>query len=386
MQQPILIVVGTRPEAIKLLPVYFACKQAQLPVVLCSTSQHDTLVKSVFELFGVVPDYDGEIMKRDQDLFHITQAVLGVMRDILAKVQPSLVLVQGDTTTAMAAALAAFYARVPVGHVEAGLRTHDLQSPFPEEMNRRFISLIAAYHFAPTSAAVANVLLQGGHRNTVFCTGNTVVDALRLIQAKITDGSATVSAHIRDRVSYARAQGYRIALCTIHRRESFSGGILTALDALVQSLERHSNLYILLPAHPNPLVRKAIEASGIGRHSRVYLCDAVKYHDLVYMLSAVDWVITDSGGIQEEAASLGKQTLVLRDHTERMESVWAGITHLVGTNADKIKAGIDAMMSAKEIPHKGASDVYGDGRAAERIVGIVRQQFTQKQGVSHSRI
>jgi UDP-N-acetylglucosamine 2-epimerase (non-hydrolysing) len=378
MLQPILIVIGTRPEGIKLLPVYFACKSAGLPVLLCSTSQHDLLLKSVFELFGVEPDYDLEVMKKDQDLFYLTQIILSKMQGVLQELKPSLVLVQGDTTTAMVTALAAFYCRISVGHVEAGLRTNDLYSPFPEEMNRRFITLVAAYHFAPTPAAVANVLLQGVHRNAVFCTGNTVVDALRTIEQKIASQELKIDSKLARVLHDAQSQNFKLVLLTMHRRESLADGIDRVLEVVVDDLELYPDLFVIFPYHPNPLVKAALERSGLINHTRAYVREAVAYHDLVYLLTQVDWVMTDSGGIQEEAASLGKPTLVLRDHTERMESVWASISHIVGTDKEKIKHGI-ARMYAHPAHAALRNDLYGDGRAAEKIVQILYKKLSQAE-------
>lgn len=378
MLQPILIVIGTRPEGIKLLPVYFSCRKLGLPVVLCATSQHDTLLKSVFELFGVVPDYDLDVMKPGQDLFYLTTVILNKMKEVLQSVKPSMVLVQGDTTTAMVAALAAFYSNIPISHVEAGLRTNDLLSPFPEEMNRRFITLVAKYHFAPTTGAVANVLLQGVHRNAVYCTGNTVVDALRMIQDKIVTKELIVHEDVQKVVEQAQARGNKLVLLTMHRRESLADGIDRVLAAVANALKKYPDLFILFPYHPNPLVKEAIQRSGLMHHERMHICEAVAYHDMVYILSQVHWVMTDSGGIQEEAASLGKPTLVLREHTERMESVWASMSSMVGTDKEKIKEGI-ANLYAHASGVSFHKDLYGDGHAAEQIAQILYEKLSNTE-------
>lgn len=381
--QPILIVVGTRPEAIKLLPVYFACKRARLPVVLCTTSQHEELAQVVFKLFDVQCDYDLHVMKPKQDLFYVTQAVLGKIKEVLLAVKPSMVLVQGDTTTSMAASLAAFYAQIPIGHVEAGLRTHDMNSPFPEEMNRRFISLVAEYHFAPTAAATANILTQGVHRDNVFCVGNTVVDALQYILTKINAGSMVVASSINDIISFAQKQSYSIVLLTMHRRESFNGGIDRVLSTIKETLDKHPQMFIIFPYHPNPAVKEAIARTQFSEHERVHVCQALAYHDLVYVLSASDWVMTDSGGLQEEATSLGKPTLVLRNNTERMESVWAGMSYIVGTDREKIISGV-ALMNKGIVVVAQYQNLYGDGHAAEKIALILMQKLAQPSGYASS--
>lgn len=347
-------------------------------MVLCATSQHDTLLKSVFELFGVVPDYDLDVMKPGQDLFYLTTVILNKMKEVLQSVKPSMVLVQGDTTTAMVAALAAFYSNIPISHVEAGLRTNDLLSPFPEEMNRRFITLVAKYHFAPTTGAVANVLLQGVHRNAVYCTGNTVVDALRMIQDKIVTKELIVHEDVQKVVEQAQARGNKLVLLTMHRRESLADGIDRVLAAVANALKKYPDLFILFPYHPNPLVKEAIQRSGLMHHERMHICEAVAYHDMVYILSQVHWVMTDSGGIQEEAASLGKPTLVLREHTERMESVWASMSSMVGTDKEKIKEGI-ANLYAHASGVSFHKDLYGDGHAAEQIAQILYEKLSNTE-------
>lgn len=376
--QPVLIVIGTRPEGIKLIPVYNALKNAQVPVRICSTNQHDTLLKKVFALFNVFPDYEFDIMRPGQDLFYITTTVLSNMKDLLESVDPELVIVQGDTTTAMAAAMAAFYKQIPIAHVEAGLRTNDLTSPFPEEMNRRFISIVAAYHFAPTSAAAAHVLAQGVHRDAVFCTGNTVVDALYSIQEKIESGAVIVTQSVREAVADAKAKGHAVVLLTMHRRESFDGGIERTLSTIKKAVDRYLDMHIFFPYHPNPHVISAMKEADIFNHERITIFEALDYHDLVYLLTVSSWVMTDSGGIQEEATSLGKRTLVLRNHTERMEGVWAGLAHVVGTDPERIMEGIASMMTntrVREVYSLKGQNVYGDGHAAEKIAQVIQQKL-----------
>lgn len=369
-QRPILIVLGTRPEGIKLLPLYLACKRAGLPVLLCNTGQHEELLAPLFDLFQVVPDVDFSVAKQGQTLSYLTQAILEKCETLFKEIDPSLVVVQGDTTTAFAAALSAFYARIPIAHVEAGLRTNDLSSPFPEEMNRKFIALVAQYHFAPTQAAVANLLLQGAYRNTVFCVGNTVVDALRIIQERIRAGLVLIDQNMKDVVEAAHKKSYKMVLMTMHRRESWDGGIERVLKTIERLLSVYQDLFFIFPCHPNPVIQKVIHASKLSEHERFFTCPAVAYHDLVYLLSMSDFVMTDSGGIQEEAASLGKVTLVLREHTERMESVWAGLSFIVGTDEHKIMHAVACVYARTEI--KSNRSLYGDGYACEKIVENVR--------------
>ncbi|MGC2310849.1 MAG: UDP-N-acetylglucosamine 2-epimerase (non-hydrolyzing) [Candidatus Babeliaceae bacterium] len=370
---PILIVIGTRPEGIKMIPVYYALKRSGINTLLCSTSQHDQLLTDVFGVFDIKPDFELRIMKPNQDLFYITQAVLMGMKEVFEQVHPSLVLVQGDTTTAMAAALAAFYQKLPIGHIEAGLRTNDLYSPFPEEMNRRFITLVSSYHFAPTAAAAANVLSYGVHRDLVFCTGNTVVDALLYIQAKIKRQEIGISRLVQMHVERAAQKKYTLLLVTMHRRESFDGGIERVMMTLKAAVERFEKLMIIYPCHPNPHIKQMLEKVAIN-HERFIVCDPLPYADLVYLYSRAHTIMTDSGGIQEEATSLGKPVIVLREKTERLEGIWAGCAVLVGTDSQKITEHIERLMNGlQEVPK--VQKLYGDGHAAEYIAQIIVQQL-----------
>jgi UDP-N-acetylglucosamine 2-epimerase (non-hydrolysing) len=381
MPQPILIVVGTRPEGIKMIPVYYALKNRGLNVLLCSTSQHKELLASVFTTFNLKPDFDLNCMTRGQDLFDITCSLLLGVREVIRKVKPSLVLVQGDTTTAMATALAAFYLQISVGHVEAGLRTNDLYAPFPEEMNRRFISLITRYHFAPTAAAAAHVLSLGAHRDTVFCTGNTVIDALYMIQDKIASGELTVSPSLQERITYIKSSQHKLALFTMHRRESWQNGIEHTLTALMEALNRYPDLTIIYPYHPNPIIQNALQQLPLASQARLFICPPLPYADLVYVLSHCDWVMTDSGGLQEEATCLGKPALILREQTERMEGVWVGLARVVGTQPTAILHEIDALMHA-DTSSNSHSAIYGDGQAAGRIAQIIAQNLEQLENSS----
>jgi len=379
--RPILVVVGTRPEGIKMIPVYLALKNAGLPTLLCSTGQHGELLDQVFELFGVTPDTTMQIMRQGQDLFYLTQSVLQKSKELFAQVHPSLVLVQGDTTSTMGAALAAFYLGIPVGHVEAGLRTDDLRSPFPEEMNRRMVGMLADYHFAPTMYSAANLLAEGVDRNKVFCTGNTVVDALRIFQQKLSMGILTVHQDLVDKVETAKKTGKKIMLLTVHRRESFDGGVVRILGAMHAFLCEHPEVICIYPYHPNPAVINAIAAAHLDALPNMHLSDPLPYAQLVYLLMHADWVATDSGGIQEEAVSLGKPVMVLRATSERMEGVWAGLAEIVGSDTGQMLLWLERMASSvggepSRTTTNFVTDVYGDGYAAEKIVTILQNHLT----------
>ena len=256
MQRPIVLMVGTRPEGIKMLPIYFALKKNNLPVLLCSSTQHTTLLDEVFELFGVKPDFELSVMQHDQDLFHITMSVLERTKQLFQQLQPSLVLVQGDTTTTMAAALSAFYLKIPVGHVEAGLRTYDNYNPYPEEANRRMVAGIAQYHFSPTAQATAHLFAEGINHEQVFCTGNTVVDALRIIREKINEKEIAIDEIICSLINRCKQEQKKIVLVTAHRRESFNGGIDAILRSIAYIASANPNIFFIYPYHPNPAIKK----------------------------------------------------------------------------------------------------------------------------------
>ncbi len=379
-ESPVLLIIGTRPEGIKMAPVYRALKRAGIPTVVCSTMQHNQLLTEVLDLFEITPDISLNIMRSGQDLFYLTQAVLQKTKETFLAVQPSLILVQGDTTSSMAAAMAAFYLGIPIGHVEAGLRTDDIQVPFPEEMNRRLISMISTYHFAPTPAAVANLLAHGIARETIFCTGNTVVDALHSIQEKINTRSVSIRSDIKDRVMLSKQKGRDIVLLTVHRRESFNGPIERILRVVKEWAVEHPDTEWFYPYHPNPQVVKAIRNVGLMDMPNLYLCEPVSYKELVYLLDAATYVLTDSGGIQEEAISLGKPVLVLREKTERMEGILIGGAYVVGSDPEAIRAGMEWAASYPRRVKREVSQVYGDGHAAERIVAFIQAKYDQLCG------
>ncbi len=371
--KPIVVVVGTRAEAIKLIPVYIAIKETGANVLLCATFQHLEMLQQVLDVFVVVPDFNLGIMKQDQDLFYVTEAVLQKTKEIYLKTKPSLVMVHGDTTTTMAAALSAFYLKIPIAHVEAGLRTGDINNPFPEEMNRKIVGQIATYHFTPTAMATANMIAEGVKRENLFCTGNTVVDSLHWIKNKILANEITVDSTLQMQVDECRRKKQKIVILTAHRRESFSGGLLRIFKAMKDFVESHKDVFIIYPYHPNPNVIQAIEASGIKNVKNIMVIPPLSYKNMIYLLMSSDWVATDSGGIQEEAVSLGRRVICLRDVTERHEAVWEGIEILTGTDEKRI---LDAMNFFYNIrlPVE-ASSIYGDGKACKRIIAILRDKL-----------
>jgi UDP-N-acetylglucosamine 2-epimerase (non-hydrolysing) len=374
---PIVIVIGTRPEGIKMAPVYLALKQAGIPVVLCSTMQHDQLLTDALNLFNIRPDYELDIMRHGQDLFYVTQSILQKTKEVLKLIQPSLVLVQGDTTTAMATALASFYLHIPVGHIEAGLRTDDIQSPFPEEMNRRVINVIASYHFTPTQTALNNVITHGANPTQTFCTGNTVVDALRIIKEALAVGTLIPRSDIHTQIQLCKKAKQKILLLTMHRRESFAGGVTVTLQTIKKLLLANPDLFCFYPYHPNPQVIHAINAVELSDIKNLFVCEPLTYKDLVYLMDNADVILTDSGGIQEEGVSLGKSVLILREKTERMEGVLTGLAHIVGTNPTTIEVTLKNVLSNIHTSACYSQAIYGDGYAAEKIATILKPLFTQ---------
>jgi len=365
----ILLVYGTRPEAIKLALVIRQLGRAggaadagadAFVGIVCATAQHRELLDEVHALFGVRADFDLDLMRPDQPLADLTARVLTGVAGVVAQVRPDAMIVQGDTTSAMAGALAAFYARVPVAHVEAGLRTNDLLAPFPEEMNRRVITRLARWHFAPTAEARDNLLAEGVAEAAVEVTGNTSIDALRQVTA---ERLAPAPAELLP------AAGERLLLVTAHRRESFGEGLESICAALREIADRFPDVRVVYPVHPNPNIRGPVERL-LGGHARIRLCKPLPYGSFVSLLGAAWVVLTDSGGLQEEAPGLGKPVLVMRDVTERPEPIAAGTAMLVGTSARRI---VDAVARLHDGPDAyaamaSAKNPFGDGHAAERIV------------------
>jgi UDP-N-acetylglucosamine 2-epimerase (non-hydrolysing) len=370
MTNPIALLIGTRPDSIKMLPLYFAFKKLQIPIVLCSTKQQSHILDEVFTSFNVIPDYELDLTSPSHNLFDITNSVLDKTGKLFSKINPTLVMVHGSSTSGMAAALAAFYLHIPIGHIEAGLRTDDIRNPFPEEMNRRFISMIAQYHFAPTEQAVTNLKAERINHDTIYYTGNTIVDSIRIIQEKINKQELTIKDSLKQKIHDCIATGKKTVLLTLSRRELYDGRINRVLEAIKEFALSHPNVYIFYPIHPHPIILEAIAQQALEKIPTINLCKALPYHELIYLLSKISWVATDSAGIQEEAASLGKQTLILRDKTECNESIWAGLATLVGTQKETIIANMEQLAQAHSI-HAQESSIYGDGHAADLIATII---------------
>lgn len=370
----VLVVFGTRPEAIKMAPVVARLRRSPgVEVSVCVSAQHRQMLDQVLVLFGIEPDFDLDLMRPNQTLAGVTSAVLDGVTRILEASNPDLVLVHGDTTTTFATALACFYRRIPVGHVEAGLRTGNLQAPWPEEMNRLFTGRLSALHFAPTPAARENLLREGVARDSIWVTGNTVIDALVDVVGRLqTDGKLVE--HLRSGMPWLAAPGRRVVLVTGHRRENFGGGMESVCRALAR-LAADPGVDIVYPVHPNPNVLDPVNRL-LGGISNVHLVAPMDYLPFVYLMSRAYFVITDSGGIQEEAPSLGKPVLVMRDTTERPEAVSAGTVRMVGVNEDRIFAEARRLLSDQDY-YQGMSmahNPYGDGRAADRIAQIIEGQ------------
>lgn len=374
-KRKVLCVFGTRPEAIKMAPVVreLTRQPDDFSCVVCVTGQHREMLDQVLALFDVKPAYDLNLMKPRQDLFDVTCGVLQRIKKVLTNERPDLVLVHGDTTTTMAASLAAFYSRIRVGHVEAGLRTGDKNSPFPEEINRKVTGAVADIHFAPTSAARDNLLREGTPKESIFVTGNTVIDALFLISEKI-HRDESLREKLEKQFSFLDPNR-RMILVTGHRRENFGDGFERICRALAEIAKFCPTADILYPVHLNPNVRdpvnKILGAQGLRN---VYLIEPVEYLPFIYLMERSYIIITDSGGVQEEAPSLGKPVLVIRETTERPEAVTAGTVKLVGTSQDSIIAETLRLLHSTESYEEmsRAHNPYGDGKAAARIISIIK--------------
>lgn len=376
----VMLVFGTRPEAIKMAPLVqeFRKHPDQYETLVCVTGQHREMLDQVLNIFGIVPNYDLNIMKPGQDLYDVTARILSGMRDILTRTQPDVLLVHGDTTTSMAVALAAFYQQIPVGHVEAGLRTHNIYSPWPEEMNRQITGRIATYHFSPTPLSRENLLREGIDKSRILVTGNTVIDALYAVVNKMKDDvplqlslEKELKAAGYDTGRLVTEEGRRLVLITGHRRENFGDGFLHICRAIKMLSEKYSDVDFVYPMHLNPNVRKPIkEVFGENRQSNLFFIEPLEYLSFVYLMEKSHIVLTDSGGIQEEAPGLGKPVLVMRDTTERPEALEAGTVKLVGTDYDKIVSEVSSLLDDAQYYEKMSQAVnpYGDGKACERIV------------------
>lgn len=367
----VMVVFGTRPEAIKMAPLVkgLQAQAGQIDTVVCVTAQHREMLDQVLKLFEIEPQHDLNIMKPGQDLFDITGNILAGLKPVLLTEKPDLVLVHGDTTTTLAASLAAYYARVSVGHVEAGLRTGNKLAPYPEEMNRRLTGAIADVHYAPTAAAQANLLREGVDPGTILVTGNTVIDALLAVVHKLRHDGAAQRA-LRERFAFLNPER-RLILVTGHRRENFGEGFQNICQALADIAAEHADVEILYPVHLNPNVRQPVaDILAARKLDNVHLIDPVDYLPFVYLMDRSHLIITDSGGVQEEAPSLGKPVLVMRETTERPEAVDAGTVRLVGTSRAKIVSETRRLLQddAAYAAMSRAHNPYGDGKAVQRIV------------------
>lgn len=359
----ILVVFGTRPEAIKMCPVVNELKTHPdfFVTKVCVTGQHRQMLKQVLEIFDVTPDYDLSIMKDSQTLFDITINILNKIKEILEKEKPDIVLVHGDTSTTFATALACYYLRIPVGHVEAGLRTYNIYSPYPEEFNREAVSIISSFNFAPTELSKDNLIKEGKNKDSIFITGNTAIDAL-----KTTVRNDYFNKHLD------WAKGSRLILLTAHRRENLGQPMHHMFKAIRRIVDEHPDVKVIYPIHMNPVVRKAAEEE-LGDDERIRIIEPLDVLDFHNFMARCYMILTDSGGIQEEAPSLGKPVLVMRDTTERPEGIAAGTLKLVGTNEDTIYAEFKKILEDKNEYEKmaKASNPYGDGNASKRIVEIL---------------
>lgn len=387
----VMLVFGTRPEAIKMCPLVkeFQKYAENFKTIVCVTGQHREMLDQVLQIFDVKPDYDLNIMKQGQDLYDVTARVLIGMRDVFKECKPDVVLVHGDTTTSTAAALAAFYQQIPVGHVEAGLRTHNINSPWPEEMNRQITGRIATYNFSPTPLSESN-LLEEQVQGKTFVTGNTVIDALYMIIDRLRkDKTLSKEQNIlllKAGYDIARLkEGKKLVLITGHRRENFGVGFIHMITVIKDLKNKYPKVDFVYPMHLNPNVRKPIyeifgeDLSNLGN---MFFIEPLQYIEFVYLMEKATIVLTDSGGIQEEAPSLGKPVLVMRDTTERPEALSSGTVHLVGTDYNKIMTEVSSLLDDMDIYEKMSKAVnpYGDGKACERIVKAIIGDEIEKYG------
>lgn len=383
MMKKIMLVFGTRPEAIKMAPLVkaFQEKKDEFETIVCVTGQHREMLDQVLHLFDIKPDYDLNIMKQGQDLYDITSRVLLGMRDVFKICRPDILFVHGDTTTSTAAALAGFYQQIPVAHIEAGLRTNDIYSPWPEEMNRQITGRIATYDFSPTQLSRKNLLKENVDDNKITVTGNTVIDALHLVTSKIKKDKILNEQLIKD----LKVRGYntqrlndkkRLVLITGHRRENFGDGFLHICNAIKDLAAMHPDVDFVYPMHLNPNVRKPIHevfGEDLSNLGNIFFIEPLEYLMFVFLMEKADIVLTDSGGIQEEAPGLGKPVLVMRDTTERPEAVEAGTVKLVGTNYQAIIDSVSRLLTDTTEYEKmsKANNPYGDGKACERIINKI---------------
>ena len=388
----VMLVFGTRPEAIKMCPLVkeFQKYPEEFETIVCVTGQHREMLDQVLRIFDVKPDFDLNIMKQGQDLYDVTARVLTGMRDVFKECKPDVVLVHGDTTTSTAAALAAFYQQIPVGHVEAGLRTHNIYSPWPEEMNRQITGRIATYDFAPTPLSEQN-LLEEKAQGQIFVTGNTVIDALHMAVDKLKSDKAMAD----EQVDVLKAAGYdvtrldngrKLVLITGHRRENFGEGFISMVTAMKDLSEKYPEVDFVYPMHLNPNVRKPIHevfGDDLTKYSNFFFIEPLQYLEFVFLMEKSTVVLTDSGGIQEEAPGLGKPVLVMRDTTERPEALKSGTVHLVGTNHDLIVSEVSTLLDDPQAYDRMSKAVnpYGDGKACSRIVRALKGEEVDRYEV-----
>lgn len=377
----VMLVFGTRPEAIKMCPLVkeFQKHNDGFETIVCVTGQHREMLDQVLNIFEVKPDYDLNIMKQGQDLYDVTARVLTGMRDVFKECKPDVVLVHGDTTTSTAAALAAFYQQIPVGHVEAGLRTHNIYSPWPEEMNRQITGRIATYNFSPTPLSESNLKAEKAQGN-IYVTGNTVIDALHMVVNKLKNDETLAKEQeaILKQAGYdvnRLADGKKLVLITGHRRENFGEGFIHMVTAIKDLKNKYPDVDFVYPMHLNPNVRKPIHevfGEDLSNLGNMFFIEPLQYLEFVYLMEKATIVLTDSGGIQEEAPGLGKPVLVMRDTTERPEALASGTVHLVGTDYQKIMDEVSTLLEDEQTYEKMSKAVnpYGDGKACERIVEI----------------
>ena len=381
--EKVMLVFGTRPEAIKMAPLVkeFQKHPERFETIVCVTGQHREMLDQVLHIFEIKADYDLNIMKQGQDLYDVTARVLTGMRDVLKESQPDVVLVHGDTTTSTAAALAAFYQQIPVGHVEAGLRTHNIYSPWPEEMNRQITGRIATYHFAPTPLSRQNLMAEGVKEDQITVTGNTVIDALYMVVDKIKQDKALeveLEILLKD-AGYdvnRLADGRKLVLITGHRRENFGDGFINMCTAIKDLTKKYPDVDFVYPMHLNPNVRKPIHevfGEDLSNFGNMFFIEPLEYLSFVYLMEKSTIVLTDSGGIQEEAPGLGKPVLVMRDTTERPEALEAGTVKLVGTDYERIVHEVSKLIDNQDYYNQMSKAVnpYGDGLACKRIVKMI---------------
>ncbi len=388
----IMLVFGTRPEAIKMCPLVkeFQKHPDEFETIVCVTGQHREMLDQVLKIFEVKPDFDLNIMKQGQDLTDVTARVLTGMRDVFAQCRPDVVLVHGDTTTSTAAALAAFYQQIPVGHVEAGLRTHNIYSPWPEEMNRQITGRIATYNFTPTPLSEKNLQEEKVH-GSIYVTGNTIIDALHLVVNKLKNDKELTKEQDAVLASAGYdvtrlANGRKLVLITGHRRENFGDGFIRMVTAIRDLRNKYHDVDFVYPMHLNPNVRKPIHevyGQNLSDLGNMFFIEPLQYLEFVYLMEKSTVVLTDSGGIQEEAPGLGKPVLVMRDTTERPEALSSGTVHLVGTDYDKIVNEVSTLLENEQAYAKMSKTVnpYGDGKACDRIVRILNEEEVDRYAV-----